>query len=724
MKKSFLKVLAIIISTVMLFSMAQIVTAADIPAIPFPSATNEVIESYDGLLNSVTVPAGKNMYYDGYRMLQKLPYVFKKLLEVNYIELDVYVSAETANRSFGFWVTNKSDAASVRGRAYFPALKSGWNHVAIPVSSLQGNNGFKFNSYDEWNSIYFEGKPNSNTDVTIAYGNIALTKESPEKAPNPSYIYDVVSTRNIDLKGTKNNTTDERFFKWETYQSAFNDTINNPLDITAGDYLEFDYYSDVDATFRITMGSLHKANGFQFYDNRSKYKSVTVAKGWNHIVLSTDGAFREVDTSTLKSYNPKEVTGFVLRNVTSSYIRLTNVAVTQTAPIVDPKLTSRKDFDFGAAFHAPAWGPAYNARNLEQQIEQLAEMGGTLYRVDAKENYDHLDKTVKLCNAYGIKVMLIVYIPGRTFDPTKTVDLKAIEDRYKYYASRYDGNHGHGKIDYIQIDNELDVKLCSYSGGTGNFKNISDYPEESLETISEQVKAAISGVKSTGADIKTIINISWVHYGILKYFYQDGADWDITGHDWYTDMLTYGGNSEEYYGAGQELYDLFKKPIIICETNMQMNKYNGSTVYPEYTQASWWNPLVEMLKDYYAKDYVIGCVLYEFYDELVHQSGTSWGGEAHFGIMETNSDGTFKQAKPIYTRCKDMFGGKDLERLDWNTVNKEYTVYADYDMVDLIRTKNILLNGNGYNSRIDEDLNQTIDPMDYVNIKKKLFAEF
>ena len=531
--------------------------------------------------------------------------------------------------------------------------------------------------------------------------------------------------RDIDLKGEKNNTLDERYFVWQTYYDAFKDTINYPLDITKADFIEFDYFSDVDDKFYMALGSLHEANGFQFYDNRSMTKQVEVKAGWNHIVLSTDVEYRNIDTSSLKSYNPQKVTGFILHNVKAGYIRLTNVAITSKTTSSDPKLNYRDDFSWGAAFHSPNFGLSYRPDNIELQIKQLAEMGGKLMRVDSTEDFSYLDKAVKLCNAYGIKVMLIVYLPNRTFDPYAEIDFEAIKQHYRTYATRYDGKHGCGKIDYIQIDNELDVAIMHTTGIINSGYNISDYDQGALAAITHQVRAASEAIEESGTDAKRIINIGWIHFGIMKYFYLNGVEWDVSGHDWYQDMFGYGDDPEELYAAGEEYYKLFKKPIIICETNMWMNAHNGTTDYPDYGKSSWWNPFIQVLENYYEKDYVIGCTIYEFYDEPVHQSGDSWYGEAHFGLNKVNVDGSFKQHKVIYYRLKNMFGGKEIKQKTWHEIEDDYTVFGEYDMVNLISIKNEILENKGeYNGKMDFVVDGRVDALDLTKLKTYLFTIF
>lgn len=653
------------------------------------------------------------------------------ITNAKYFEFDLSASVATSN--FYIWLSTSSGDMAARKRYNAGGLKVGNNHVVIDLSKWI--NIYQTES-SQWNtanikSIFLE--PFTPTvDYSYKFSNFAFTTDDNPNSGSPADVPDavyqnseIIATRDIDLAGSKNNTTDERYFDWNTYCTAFADMMSNPLNITEANYIEFDYYSDIDDSFSVTLGSLHTANGFQFYDNRSNGKQINVKAGWNHIVLSTDGAYREADTSTLGSYNPESVTGFILRGPSAGYVRLTNVALTGNSFVNDPVLNYRDDFKWGSVMHAPDWGLPYRPDNLELQIKQLRDMGGTLLRVDAVGNFSHIDKTVKLCNAYGIKVMLIVYIPGKTFDSTAKVDLEAIKTHFRTYATRYDGKHGCGKADYIQIDNEMDVAIMGWTGMGGNGINISEYPESSLKAITAQVKAASEGIASAGTDIKRIINIAWVHYGILKYFKQEGVEWDITGHDWYQDMFGYGGNADEYYASGQELYDLFGKPIIICETNMWMNSYNGNTDYPDYSQYSWWDPLVECLQDYYEKDFVIGCVIYEFYDEPTHQSGNAWTGEAHFGMMEVNTNGSFKTAKPIYYRCKHLFGGDEVDKLLWHTVEDEYSIWGKYDMRDLIAVKNAVLSDSDvYDADYDFVIDGYVDSSDITSLRRMLFESF
>lgn len=698
-----------------------------------PTPENKPVHKYsvfekDGLIYNWKQSAGETMNWTDYFAINGGNAV--DISKAKYFEFDLTANNSTSN--FVLWLSNSLGENPARKAYNAGMISKGNNHVVIDLSKIINSYETETAKWDKTKIKYILLEPFTPTEnLDYKFSNFTFTTDenpnpdSPDKLPQAVYSNnDIIATRSIDLKGEKNNKLDERFFDWNTYSVAFADTIKNPLDITKANYLEFDFYSDSDGTVRMSLGSLHKPNGFQFYDNRSKQKSFEVKKGWNHIVLTTDKEYREIDTYSLKSYNPKAVTGFVLHGANAGYIRLTNVALTFSSFIDDPVLNYRDDFDWGVVMHTPHFGMPYRPANTETQIKQLADMGCKLLRIDATDDLIQLDKTVKLCNAYGIKVMLIVYLPDRTFDKTVSIDTEKIKKHYRTYTTRYDGKHGCGKIDYIQIDNELDVAIMHTTGIINEGSQIYHYDADALKTITKQVKAASEAIKESGTDAKRIINIGWIHFGIMKYFYLNGVEWDVSGHDWYQDMFGYGGNVEELYGAGQEYYNLFKKPIIICETNMWMNAYNGTTDYPDYYKSSWWDPLVKCLQNYYEKDYVIGCTVYEFYEEPMYQPTEEWYGEAHFGMMEIYEDGTFKSAKPIYYRLKHLYGGEDVSQFRWIEIEDDYSIY-DCDMLNLVKTKNsILKNNNFYHGDCDFYIDGIIDSLDFTTLKKMLFEKF
>lgn len=325
----------------------------------------------------------------------------------------------------------------------------------------------------------------------------------------------------------------------------------------------------------------------------------------------------------------------------------------------DPLLNYRKDFNWGVCMHTNYWGEAYKDFNMEDQIHLAAELGCKLIRTDGRASEQYLDKFMKLCHGYGIKVMLIGYFPG---GETHTQDFDAEEIRKTFYelASRYDGKHGCGKADYIQIDNELDHSLMVASHPDGNYKNgkeISHYNKEYMDNYLAQVNAAIKGVRDSGTSAEIVINFVNDRYGLMDYFYQQNVDWDVTGMDWYSKIFPHGDTP---FWLGDDIHKKYGKPIIICETNI-----HGKSEYFDEKDVTNFDVMVEAFEDFYSRDYVKGCCIYELSDELIFNEDGSYNQEGHFGLLFTNQNGTIKEPKPHYYRYKKIFGGKNLEKIDW-----------------------------------------------------------
>lgn len=343
----------------------------------------------------------------------------------------------------------------------------------------------------------------------------------------------------------------------------------------------------------------------------------------------------------------------------------------------DPILNYRKDFSWGVCMHTNYWGAAYKDFNMEDQIHLTAELGCKLIRTDGSASEEYLDKFVKLCNGYGIKVMLIGYFPNGEV-ASDDFDAKAITDHFFNLSKRYDGKHGNGKVDYIQIDNELDHTLMVASYPDGNYKDgkeISHYNAEYLKNYKDQVNAAIKGIKDSGTDAKIVINFVNDRYGLMDYFYQNGVEWDVTGMDWYSKIFHHGDTP---FWLGDAIYKRYKKPIIICETNI----HGKDSTFNENDESNF-DIMVEAFKDFYSRDYVLGCCIYELSDELISNEDGSYNQEGHFGLLFTNGNGTIKGPKPHYYRYKKIFGGGAVQKIDW----QRYEVAFDNGIEYVVSSK-------------------------------------
>lgn len=337
---------------------------------------------------------------------------------------------------------------------------------------------------------------------------------------------------------------------------------------------------------------------------------------------------------------------------------------------VDKALTERKDFLWGVNIHSSYYSTAYKFSNLEEMLYRAKDMGSDLIRLNGNSPIDELDATIKLCNAYGMKVMVVQYIKGFTATD-KHPDLQSVEDDFYNISMRYNGKNGNGKVDFIQIHNEMDLALMNVNPkGGSDGERIENWDEQQLRNVTQQVEAAIRGVKKSDATTQTVINFCWLHYGMLDYFYNNGIDWDITGHDWYADQM----NAYEIrynstvYGIGELLYKKYRKKIIICESNYFNFDISLKDAWDD-TKEETFDILIRGMEDAYRQEYVIGYTFYELVDELQFESSEwqrgdkEWNREAHFGMLLADRDGNLGEPKPIYNRIKRIIGGNCEKKL-------------------------------------------------------------
>ena len=340
----------------------------------------------------------------------------------------------------------------------------------------------------------------------------------------------------------------------------------------------------------------------------------------------------------------------------------------------DMSLKTREDFLWGICIHTPGFGGAYKESNLEQLVFSAAKMGCGLIRIDTDgTTLAHIDNVVRLANAYKMKVMLILGILGFERRIKERVDYTApLTEKFRLYAERYNGENGCGRIDFIQIHNEMDnyinfaTDFCGRPIPDGD--KVEHWNKEYLYNVSIQVKAAIDGVRQSNTGIKTVINISWKHYGMLEYFKSVGIDWDITGSDWYEDMMTKIVESEGLtpYAIGKTLYDKFRKPIIICESNVWKNE-----AFDENDMKNYEN-LMSCMQDAYSCNYVIGYTFYELCDEPGREKNEKWDREAHFGMLACSRNGDITGEKPIYYRIKEFISSdQSPDIIDWNKIKSK-----------------------------------------------------
>lgn len=335
--------------------------------------------------------------------------------------------------------------------------------------------------------------------------------------------------------------------------------------------------------------------------------------------------------------------------------------------VEDPKLTYREDFRWGMNIHHDFYN-VYGSSNIEDIMHLMAEMGVRLVRTGFG-SLDWTDKVVRLANKYGMQVMII---NGSVRSSQEGYDADSAFRTAAMIANRYNGKNGYGKVDYFQIDNEVDnylIELAHEKGiELGDGSNKDKYPIDDVTRVCFQFNNYAAGIRSADTDAKIVINSGWLHYGFHDWLEEFKVDYDIIGFDWYTDM------SEHFERDGKRpveqvefLYNRYGKEIIICETNNWNN--NGR----DDSDVSNWDSFIRLLDDAYKYPYVLGSCVYEFCDEMYLQNDENvYNREAHFGMVYADKYGNLLEPKPIYYRLQNLWGGKKVEKLLYSEVLKEY----------------------------------------------------
>lgn len=346
----------------------------------------------------------------------------------------------------------------------------------------------------------------------------------------------------------------------------------------------------------------------------------------------------------------------------------------------DTPLTSRSDFLWGVQLHTRSWSVNYATEKLDEQLEAAAEMGVNLIRVDGTApTQAELDKIVRLCNAHGMKVLMIAYFDYSFTEACSTAKATEITSHVKGLCERYNGLNGYGKIDFVQLSNEVDcafinTQVANLGGYVPDGSALSWYNDSYMTNVAGYFKAAVAGVNQAQNKPQTIINFSYKHYGFLKGLMNKGIDFDIIGHDWYSDMYekgsVFGWGASYYKNIGNDLNKNFDKPILICEGNMRQSE---SLVAKEDSDkaASGHDDFIKCIQEAYANSNVMGFNVYEFCDEPERQSGSTFNEEAHFGITKY-VDGKLTP-KQIYYRLRHLIRG-DVTAETVPALNPKYKI--------------------------------------------------
>ncbi|MEG1887244.1 MAG: glycosyl hydrolase 53 family protein [Oscillospiraceae bacterium] len=280
---------------------------------------------------------------------------------------------------------------------------------------------------------------------------------------------------------------------------------------------------------------------------------------------------------------------------------------------------------------------AYPEHLLEQQIELAADLGVKMYRInynpDKSNMFNYMDRVTELCKSKDIEIMLVM----DRFDGSEA----EIRQRFRQVASHYKG-----KIDYIQVFNEIDNYCIKPSPDCGDgFSLVDNFDMKKCECALHKISSAIEGLKEGNPLCKAVINISYMHFGFLDYLKQHDVHWDIVGLDWYSDM----GRIEKALDAALNKYD---NDIIVCESNIWPDESGNYDTDDSYLPG-----IMNTVGNYDSR--IKGYIIYQLLDET-NYTIDGFERESHFGLVKTKADGTILDKKPAYRAVREFLKSKKI----------------------------------------------------------------
>ena len=287
-----------------------------------------------------------------------------------------------------------------------------------------------------------------------------------------------------------------------------------------------------------------------------------------------------------------------------------------------------------------AYGEAYT----ETYIRLAAELGCTIYRINYNPTtpamVSYIRNIIDSCHRCGMKVMLSLDNLHGT--------VTEIHDRMVYAAEQLSDC-----VDYFQLFNETDVWCAQTDENT--FYDSSDwtgmsegyYNPERVKICIEKMRAAISAFRETAPDAKLVVNIGSRHFPMLDWYIRAGLSWDIIAFDLYEIDFW---NHAQFFDSMAERYPGYD--FMVAECNYPSN--DGP--YTEEQQAEWLSRFLHIMDDY-ASDRMLAVIIYELMDQPNIESGDTWSGEAHFGIVNTNADYSPGEPKLAYRTVQKLLLG-------------------------------------------------------------------
>lgn len=309
-----------------------------------------------------------------------------------------------------------------------------------------------------------------------------------------------------------------------------------------------------------------------------------------------------------------------------------------------------KNFIIGINMHNRGYA-AYPEKTLERNLDYCEQMGVNLININfvpgTDEDYEYIKSVAETIRNRGMKFCLCV--DDRSCFSMNLEDIEELN--YNHQKKMCEALKG--LVDIYEVGPEFDVPaMHTDMGDVYNITGVGfdgmvaeEYDPVRLEKTAPAVRGRIRAVREFDSKAKTMVAFAWWHTYYVEYLRANGCEWDIMGVDWYAD----GENKSSFVDLLAWLEEHFgKMPVLITETNYWGYWYKDKDeAQADEEQKEWVCNFTEHIyKD--TPEHCMGLVFYELMDEpCFDEDFGGFHGEAHFGFIKCNKDGSNPMPKPV-----------------------------------------------------------------------------
>jgi hypothetical protein len=315
--------------------------------------------------------------------------------------------------------------------------------------------------------------------------------------------------------------------------------------------------------------------------------------------------------------------------VRKEFVLLTVAVATVCAVVGQPA----RAMNWGVCGH-PNVQDAYNAVPLSAQMSLITGLGANWYRCDVAEDHynpnpSYYQTLLNTAASNGVTILPILSPINGCWSNASVSQIKSDSYNYGYTVAKAFGS----KVNYYELDNELDSWALSNSGSDGYAT--SSYDSTKITRAYTEVSSMAQGIKAANPNAKVMVNGTWVHIGYIQSLINKGFKFDMLAWHWYSDMGDI--TSVGQYGNYWNTLTSFGKPVWITESNYR----NTSDLDPN--EATYLNSTATQFKNLGAAAFFE----YELLDEPYFNSSESWYGLCT--LTASGSSWVLGSAKPAYS---------------------------------------------------------------------------